>query len=92
MNVTLDPELEELLKEMLQSGEYRSADDVINAALRLLKERHEDEAVIRQVSSGEPLPADEHFDTRLELLLQEAEDSGEPREMTAERSRMAGLE
>jgi putative addiction module CopG family antidote len=82
MNVNLAPELEELLREKLQSGHYRSPDDVINAAMRLLKERDEDEAVLQRVNAGEPLPADEHFYRRLEMLLEEAEESGHPDEMT----------
>jgi putative addiction module CopG family antidote len=56
MNINLAPEHEELLKEKLQSGEYRSPDDVINAAMHLLKQRHEDEAVSWAVTAGEPLP------------------------------------
>jgi putative addiction module CopG family antidote len=84
MNVNLSPELEQLLNDKLKSGEYRSADEVINAAMGLLKERGEDYAVLRRVNGGEPLPVDERFDTRLTMLLQEAEDSEEPAEMTAD--------
>jgi antitoxin ParD1/3/4 len=84
MNVTLTPEFEELLNEKVQAGEYRSADDVINAAMQLFKEREEDRMVVRLVDAGEPLPIDERFETRLEMLLQEAEESGEPTEMTSE--------
>src|ERR1035437_5958640 len=84
MNVTLAPEFESLLKEKLQAGEYRSADDVLNAAMELFKEREEDRTVLRGVNAGEPLPIDERLGARLEMLLEEAEQSGEPTEMTAE--------
>jgi len=38
MDVTLSPETQKLLDERLKSGAYRSADDVIHAALRTLNE------------------------------------------------------
>lgn len=82
MNVTLDPKYEFLVRQKLQSGEYRSAEAVVNAGLQLLAERDEDRRVLLQVNQGGPLPADERFDTRIEMLLQEAEDSGEATEMT----------
>jgi putative addiction module CopG family antidote len=84
MNVTLAPEFESLLNEKLQAGEYRSADDVLNAAMELFKEREEDRAVLRGVNAGEALPVDGRFDARFEMLLEEAEQTGEPTEMTAE--------
>jgi putative addiction module CopG family antidote len=84
MNVMLAPEFERLLNEKLQAGEYRSADDVLNAAMELFKEREEDRAVLRGVNAGEALPVDGRFDTRLEMLLEEGEQSGEPTEMTAQ--------
>ena len=39
MNVSLLPEFEALINEKVQSGQYGSSDEVVNAALRLLKER-----------------------------------------------------
>ena len=39
MNVTLRPELEKLVNEMVASGAYESADAVIAEALRLLHDR-----------------------------------------------------
>jgi putative addiction module CopG family antidote len=83
MNVMLAPEFERLLNEKLQAGEYRSADEVLNAAMELFKEREEDRAVLRGVNAGEALPMDGRIDARLEMLLEEAEHSGEPTEMTA---------
>jgi len=82
MNVTLSPEFEKLVNEKIQTGEYRSADEVLNTAMRLLKERDEDRAVLQRVNMGEPLPLDERFQARLEMLLEEAEDGGPPTEMT----------
>lgn len=82
MDVTLSPEFEKLLHEKLEAGEYRSADEVLNAAMQLFKEREEDRTVLRQANMGEPLPADERFGSRLEMLLSEAEESGPPAEMT----------
>ena len=84
MNVMLAPEFERLLNEKLQAGEYRSADEVLNAAMELFKEREEDRSVLREVNAGEALPMDGRFDARLEMLLEEGEQSGEPTEMTAQ--------
>ena len=84
MNVTLAPEFERLLNEKLQAGEYRSADDVLNAAMDLFREREEDRAVLRGVNTCEALPVDGRFDARLEMLLEEAGQMGEPTEMTAQ--------
>ncbi len=39
MNITLRPEQEALIKSKLQSGQYQSVDDVIQAALDLLDEQ-----------------------------------------------------
>lgn len=38
MNVSLTPELEQLVAEKVQSGRYSSASEVIREALRLLEE------------------------------------------------------
>jgi antitoxin ParD1/3/4 len=39
MNVSLTPELERLVAEKVQNGMYRSASEVVRAALRLLVEQ-----------------------------------------------------
>lgn len=39
MNVSLTPELEQLVHEKVQSGRYLSASEVVREALRLLEER-----------------------------------------------------
>lgn len=42
MNVSLTPELERLVEDMIQSGEYKSSSEVVRHALRLLsRERQE---------------------------------------------------
>ena len=41
MNVSLTPELEELVTRKVQSGMYHSASEVVREGLRLLKERDE---------------------------------------------------
>jgi antitoxin ParD1/3/4 len=43
MNVSLTPELEELVNEKVRSGLYQTASEVVREALRLLKQR-DDEA------------------------------------------------
>jgi putative addiction module CopG family antidote len=43
MNVSLTPELEEMVNEKVRSGLYQTASEVVRDALRLLKQR-DDEA------------------------------------------------
>jgi antitoxin ParD1/3/4 len=43
MNVSLTPELEELVNQKVRSGLYQTASEVVREALRLLKQR-DDEA------------------------------------------------
>jgi putative addiction module CopG family antidote len=38
MNIALSPETQKLLEEKLKSGEYRSPDEVVHAALEVLNE------------------------------------------------------
>ena len=42
MNVSLTPELEELVNEKVRSGLYQTASEVVRDALRLLKQRDHD--------------------------------------------------
>ena len=42
MNVSLTPELEELVNEKVRSGLYQTASEVVREALRLLKQRDDD--------------------------------------------------
>jgi antitoxin ParD1/3/4 len=41
MQINLTPELESLVKDQVNSGRYRTAEDVVREGLRLLKERQE---------------------------------------------------
>ena len=59
MNVSLIPELQELVNEKVRSGQYGSSDEVVSAALQLLKERDEAEVRLEHLvqeaeESGEP--------------------------------------
>jgi antitoxin ParD1/3/4 len=40
MNISLTPEMEQLVKDKVSSGQYHSVSDVIGEALRLLDERN----------------------------------------------------
>lgn len=42
MNVSLTPELEELVNEKVRSGLYQTASEVVREALRLLKQRDDE--------------------------------------------------
>jgi len=81
MKVTLSPEFERLVNDKLQSGEYRSADEVVQAALRLFQKHEEARGIRGQVKLGEPQPADDGVPSRLEMLLEEAEEMGPLSEM-----------
>ena len=48
MNVTLTPELEQLVQNKVQTGRYQSANDVMGEALRLLEKRDLVRAEIRE--------------------------------------------
>ena len=67
MNISLTPQLEELVKKKVESGRYGSASEVMREALRLLEERdrlkamrfEELKAEIKKgMDSGEPTPLD----------------------------------
>ena len=74
MNVSLTPELEQLVHEKVESGMYYSASEVIRDALRLLQERDElrqqriqavREQIDRgfeQLDRGEGIDGDEFFE------------------------------
>lgn len=67
MNISLTPQLEELVKKKVDSGLYGSASEVMREALRLLDERDRLHAVglekvraeiKKGTESGEPTPLD----------------------------------
>jgi antitoxin ParD1/3/4 len=71
MNVSLTPELEDLIAQKVQSGRYTSASEVIREALRLLEEqdqlrqqrldaiRREIDEGLAQLDRGEGIPGDQ---------------------------------
>ena len=84
MNVSLTPELEAFVKDLADSGRYRSASEVVRAAVRLLQE-HEAERTARlralqrrieigveELDRGEGKPADEVVEEILRTLRSEA--------------------
>ena len=53
MNISLTPELEQLVNDKVKSGMYQTASEVIREGLRLLKEREERlESLRRDVRAG----------------------------------------
>jgi antitoxin ParD1/3/4 len=48
MNVSLTPELEEIVNNEIKSGEYKSASEVLREGLRLLRLRRENIAALRR--------------------------------------------
>lgn len=48
MTITLTDDLEKLVNEKVESGAYKSADDVIIEGLRLLKAREEGKDALRR--------------------------------------------
>ena len=63
MNVSLTPQLENLVRQKVDSGLYASASEVVRASLRLLEERDKHLDALRQdirdgTSSGSSAPLD----------------------------------
>jgi len=68
MNVSLTPELERLVEEKVESGEYKSASEVVRHALRLLSRDDQEhqaklsalrsaiDAGIAEIERGEAIP------------------------------------
>lgn len=53
MNISLTPELEELVHEKVKTGMYQTASEVVREGLRLLRERDQQiEALRRDVRAG----------------------------------------
>ncbi|MFN0172307.1 MAG: type II toxin-antitoxin system ParD family antitoxin [Bryobacteraceae bacterium] len=48
MNVSLTPELEKLVNKKVATGLYQTASEVVREGLRLLKQRDEDHAQLRE--------------------------------------------
>jgi antitoxin ParD1/3/4 len=64
MNVSLTPELEQMVNDRVRSGLYQTASEVVREALRLLKQRDEDRETLRadvraglaEIEQGRPRP------------------------------------
>lgn len=52
MNVSLTPELEQLVNEKVESGVYQTASDVVREALFLLKERDDHARLRADIQAG----------------------------------------
>ena len=53
MDVHLNPDIEQIVSHKVASGEYTSASDVMNAAVRLLEQRdHVKEEIRNKISAG----------------------------------------
>ena len=77
MTLTLPPELEQHVNNLVRRGEYPSPEAVLVDAVKALvreQERQRIESVLEQSGIDQ---------SRFEQLLQEAEDSGDYTEMTA---------
>lgn len=86
MNVSLTPELEELIHERVRSGRYTSASEVVREALRLLADRDELRqlrlkeiratvaAGVKSLDRGETLAGDKVFDE----ILGDSSSDGSP--------------
>jgi antitoxin ParD1/3/4 len=80
MNVSLTPELERFIAELVESGRYRSASEAVRDAVRLLQQREEEreaklEAIrkavdvgVEELERGEGIPGSNVFEELLEAL------------------------
>ena len=84
MNVSLTPELDEFVASLVEAGRYRSASEVVRAAIRLLQDleaersakldalRSSIDAGIEELDRGDGVYADEVFEEILRALRSEA--------------------
>jgi antitoxin ParD1/3/4 len=80
MNVSLTPELERFIGGLVESGRYRSASEVVRAAVRLLEDREREREVklealrtavgegLEELERGDGVPGDQVFDEILSAL------------------------
>lgn len=81
MNVSLTPELERFIGDLVESGRYRSASEAVREAVRLLQDKEEEreaklvalrqavEVGVSELDRGEGIAADQVFDEILRGLL-----------------------
>lgn len=86
LNVSLTPQLEELVKTKVSSGMYNSASELVREALRLLDERDQvremrlqalRKAVQEGIDSGPGIPAEEVFSRLRNKYASLAEDKNQ---------------
>lgn len=87
LQITLSPEQEKLIQEELNSGEYQSPNDVITAALQLLKKRKSVEPQKVTIVSGEPALKMLEEKVRQARQLKSGRSEDNPRAKLAERFR-----
>jgi antitoxin ParD1/3/4 len=80
MNVSLTEELERFIGRLVESGRYRSASEVVRAAVRLLEEREQEREMkleslrkavgegLSELDRGESVPGDQAFEEILSAL------------------------
>lgn len=85
MNVSLTPEFDRFVAEQVDSGRYRSASEVVRAALRLLQQREAEHEArldvlrkalregIEELERGESFDGEEVFEEILSRLQSENE-------------------
>ncbi len=81
MNVSLTPELERFIGDLVESGRYRSASEAVREAVRLLQDREEEHKVklaalkraveigVAELDRGAGIAADQVFDEILRGLM-----------------------
>src|SRR5437867_10768352 len=78
MLLTLPPELEQQVNDLVLRGEYPTAEAVVVDAIKALAREHERARIEALLAQSDIDPS------RLEQLLQEADDSGDYAEMTTQ--------
>ncbi|NEP43253.1 MAG: hypothetical protein F6K35_30125 [Okeania sp. SIO2H7] len=87
MQITLSPEQEKLIQEELNSGEYQNPNDVITAALQLLKNRTSSQPQKATLVTGEPARKMLEEKVRQARKLKSDRSQDNPRAKLAERFR-----
>jgi antitoxin ParD1/3/4 len=79
MNVSLTPQLEQLVREKVESGRYNNASEVVREGLRLIERRDQKLNSLRillqegfdQIERGEYVDADEDYFDRVDREIEE---------------------
>lgn len=80
VNVSLTPELEQYISKLVEAGQYRSASEVVRAAVRTLQDQEEERRAklkalrqsidqgLKELNSGDKISADDAFRDILKAL------------------------